>query len=744
MHSYRRTPIFEFAPTGMVIVDRAGLVVDVNAQCERIFGYPSAQLVGQPVERLIPERHGNGHRSLVAAFFDSPEARLTGHGRHLLGRHASGREFPIEVGLHLMPEGQETYALATVSDITSMEAERAQQALAAAIVASTEDAIVAIAQDGSITAWNDSAARMFGYRRDEAVGRSIAMLAPLTHVAEQSEFIARAVESEQTARYETVRLRKDQVLVDVSVTLSLIRQGGRSVGISFLYKDISQRKTMERALAESEAKYRAIVEDSTDLISLAAPDGRLVFVNDAYARHFGLPAIRMLGKNLLDFVVAEDRAAVAERLASVIDKGIALTSENRMLGADGIERWIEWTNRALIDEVGHRVTIHSLGRDVTDRKRMERALSSSERRYRLLYELSPAMLHSIDPKGRLIDVSNEWLANLGYSRDEVLGRMSTDFLTPESRAYAQKVVFPDVIRTGRCDDVEYRMVRKDGSVIEVLLSAMTELDEEERPVRTLAILTDVTARRKAEEGSRERDAAERASRAKSEFLARMSHELRTPLNAILGFAQLLSSYGKTALPQKQRAQLEQIEIAGWHLLNLVNEVLDISRIETGRLELNIVEVDPLAATLEAIEFERSNAERQGVTLHVHEPAIAARKLKADAIRLRQVLLNLLSNAIKYNKEGGRVDVSISLLDDLRLAITVRDSGIGMTEQQMGHLFEPFARLGMEKSKIQGVGMGLVVSRLLVEHMGGRIRVESRPNEGSVFEVDLPVSNSEVA
>ncbi len=249
-------------------------------------------------------------------------------------------------------------------------------------------------------------------------------------------------------------------------------------------------------LAAGESRYRAIVEDQTELISLAHPDGTLHFVNAAYARHFGLMPGQMLGRNLLDFVDAADRAAVAAHLAAVCDGSGVGSGVNRMIGADGALRWVAWTNRLLPAAGGNPPTLHSVGRDITQQQLAQDALAAGQRRERHLYEASPAALHSIDVQGRLLHVSDRWLEVFGYRRDEVLGRPSTDFLAPESARHAREVVLPAFFRDGRCDEVEYRFLHKQGHAVDVLLSARLERDEDGKPAHSLAIVEDISERKR--------------------------------------------------------------------------------------------------------------------------------------------------------------------------------------------------------------------------------------------------------
>jgi PAS domain S-box-containing protein len=233
------------------------------------------------------------------------------------------------------------------------------------------------------------------------------------------------------------------------------------------------------------------------------------------------------------------------------------------------------------------------------------------------------------------------------------------------------------------------------------------------------------------------NAAEAANRAKSLFLSSMSHELRTPLNAVLGYSQLLRM-NKDASPDTL-ASAAEIESAGKHLLALVNDILDLARIESGKLEVHIEEVDLSGVLAESRRTLASLAQGHSVTLDIPELAVL---LRADPLRLRQVMFNLLSNAIKYNRTGGHVSVQGELGPDQRYRITVRDTGHGIAAERMGELFQPFNRMGAEHGAIEGTGIGLVITKTLVEAMDGRIGAESTLGQGSAFWVELPLATRE--
>jgi CheY-like chemotaxis protein len=249
------------------------------------------------------------------------------------------------------------------------------------------------------------------------------------------------------------------------------------------------------------------------------------------------------------------------------------------------------------------------------------------------------------------------------------------------------------------------------------------------------------------EAERARERAEAANRAKSEFLSRMSHELRTPLNAIIGFAQSLERDPALRTDPQRLDRIQLITRAGWHLAGMIGDVLELSRIESGSVKLTLGPVDLPALISDAMAFVSAEAQREQIQLALHaEPALSRTMgyAQADPMRLEQVLVNLLSNAVKYNRPGGRVDVSVQPGAPGVVEIRVRDTGIGLSPQQLGNLYQSFNRLGRENSGKAGTGIGLVVTRTLVELMQGQITVRSEPGVGSEFCVSLPLSAETLA
>ncbi|MFZ5666084.1 MAG: ATP-binding protein [Pseudomonadota bacterium] len=368
----------------------------------------------------------------------------------------------------------------------------------------------------------------------------------------------------------------------------------------------------------------------------------------------------------------------------------------------------------------------------------EQALREGEERFRLVIEgVRDYGIFALDPDGKVISWNTGAERIKGWTSDEILGRHFSTFYPGDDAHDRSMRNLAEAVRDGRMEDEGWR-VRKDGTLFWANV-VITALRDEAGELRGFSKVTrDITERRRAQEAlEHARQEAEQASTAKSLFLSRMSHELRTPLNAILGFAQLLeldhSGRGKT-----DAASIDQILRAGRHLLALIDEVLDIARIEAGKLGMEIVPVALSGTISEAVGLSLPEAESHRIAIR-HETAHLA-PVAADRRRLLQVLLNLLSNAIKYNRPGGEVVITAQVAGE-RVRVEVVDSGIGVDPGQAGELFQPFTRLAAGAARTEGTGLGLSLSRALIEAMGGSIGYAPRfdGHDGACFWFELPLT-----
>jgi PAS domain S-box-containing protein len=447
----------------------------------------------------------------------------------------------------------------------------------------------------------------------------------------------------------------------------------------------------------------------------------------------------------------EDVERVLESIAVSARDLTPWDCEYRVRFADGTEQWLH--GRAAPERLADGSTLwHGFIMPIDARKQAELALARSEESFRHFFEAGLVGMTIAEPGRRWLNVNRRMGELLGYTPEEMRSLDWADFTHPEDLP-ADEAEYARMM-AGEIDGyvMNKRYRRKDGSVLECALAVRCERDAQGAVQRVFAIVEDISERRRAERAlerqrdrlelevrsrTRElvlaRDVAQQANRAKTEFLASMSHELRTPLNAILGFAQLIDL--DRDLGARSRGHLVEVLRAGRHLLRLINEVLDLAQVESGRLAMSPEPLRLADLVEEARALATPLAEGQAIALETAVPPDLI--VRADRTRLKQVLLNLVSNAVKYNRAGGWVRVSAEPLDGDRLRLTVADSGQGIAADRQAELFQPFNRLGAEFGTTEGTGIGLALSRRLVEMMGGEVGVESTPGVGSRFWLDLP-------
>lgn len=513
----------------------------------------------------------------------------------------------------------------------------------AAIVESSDDAIVGETLAGIITSWNAGAIRIFGYEADEAIGRPISFLSWQGEEGQVESLLEKLRHGERVDHFEVARRHKSGRTLIVSLSLSpIFDSNGEIIGISKIARDVTEKKASEQALAASESRLSNLAEQ------------------EAQAR--------------------------AEALA--------------------------------------------------------------ERRFRELIENAPDAIIQVDATGKIAIANRTAETMFGYTREE-LAEKGVDALVPEAQRAGHAGYRRDFASAGKTRPMglglELLAQRKDGTQfpVEISLSPV----KTENGTNVTAVIRDVTERKLNEQRVRalqegymaelqlRQQEAERLNRLKSEFMASISHELRTPLHTIIGFAELLAEETKSFFSEKQKRFLQHIQTDSEHLLGLINDVLDLSRIEAGGLTLHTEPVSLRTVVADVIASLGPYANSRGVSLRAGEGL--ERLVSADPIRLRQILSNLLNNGAKFTQAGGEVAVD-AILDGRFVRIAVADNGIGIATEECSRIFDKFYQVGFTSVGVrEGTGLGLAICRQLVEMQGGKLWVESELAKGSRFYFTLP-------
>jgi PAS domain S-box-containing protein len=590
--------------------------------------------------------------------------------------------------------------------------------------------------DGVIVFVNPAFVELLGWQDSGFVGKTMVEAGFWSQPERRAAALAQLVDEGAVCDLEEeIRTSSGEAKV-VLVSISHLELDGVPCLIGHI-RDITERRRLETQLRESEERFRQITETVEQAFLLRSIDPPAVlYASPGVAPIFGVD---------LDTVYADPGALQAlihpDDRDDVIGRRDAMTGpadfEFRIVRPDGETRWIRTRAEPVETQAGRSPRIAAVSEDVTEAHALREALRASEERFRLLAENSTDVIGRLSLDMRIDYISPACRSVYGYEPAAMVGRFGWEFVYPDDLVALREDFSARDDQTGVITNT-YRVQRGDGTLVwvEAKIRALRDAVSGE-PIEFHTVARDVSDRKRAEaDVRRAKEEAELANSAKSEFLSRMSHELRTPLHAILGFGELLE---REALRPAQHDQVAQITRGGRHLLELINEVLDLSRIERGELRLSLEPVDVGRVVEETLGMVAPLAASRLVTVTTpsfDEPHL---HVLADWQRLKQVLLNLLSNAVKYNRTGGDIRIAIAGSSGSATArIEVSDTGIGIAAGDIARVFAPFDRLGAETTDVEGTGLGLALAKRLIEAMDGEIGVESEVGRGTTFWISLPV------
>ncbi|MGI8553197.1 MAG: PAS domain S-box protein, partial [Dehalococcoidia bacterium] len=671
----------------------------------------------------------------------------------------NGKTLPTSVAGSPLFDDEEAYcgATAMVTDITERRQADAEQLRLSnhfrLLLESTSEGIFGADVDGVCSFINPPGAALLGYEPDELVGKSLHNLIHNRHPdgtpypREECAHLRAMWSDTDAPAEEEVFWRRDGTSLQVECRTRLVKDAGMVRGSVVSFLDISQRKKHEEAMLESREFLQSTLDSLSANIGIFDAEGtilasnagwrRFAEVNVTPERHFAV------GTNYLTTCDAIGRknseaAAVAATVRDVIaGRRLHAELEYPLYGSSEVGWYRIQITR--FERQGD-VRVVFAAENISERKAIEQALSDSESMLRAVVETSPDSIAILERRSGLIKFASPVTQNLiGYAPADLIGKTLAGIVHPddwESGArFLSEALLDDV-----SEPLRLRFLNSEGQVVwlEARTRRMPKLTADQTGA-IVVVAREVTAQVQMEAELRQAtEAAEQANREKSDFLSRMSHELRTPLNAILGFAQLLEM---DDLEKEQCEELEQILSAGRHLLDLIKEVLDLARIESGRLSLTLEAVSLETIVEECLPLVSSLAAGRKVQLNLDVSCVDLRPVLADHQRLKQVLLNLFTNAVKYNRDGGTVTLTCDEVEGEHMRIEVRDTGYGISDEKLARLYSPFDRLGAEQTKVEGYGLGLSLSKNLVQAMNGRIGVDSVVGEGSCFWVELPLTET---
>ena len=707
-----------------------------NRGAERLLGYTAQEALGKrPFELYIPPagRAADQARMIrdLAMIRENPEAMRQ---LELSVRRKDGAILDTTiVGCGIHDSNGRLIGLSTIMrDVTERKRAEREQAMLAVIVNASSGAIIGFSKDLRITSWNPAAEHLYGYSAGEAIGRGFDLFVSADQLSRALAADRRLLETGVPQTFEQVSQRKDGSSFTSLVNIFPIRDHqGNIIGGARIGHDITERKRVER----ESAAVAAIVESSDDAISSVAADFRITYWNRGAEKMFGFTAAEAIGQPFTLHIPEErhaDTRGIVERLMAQPDE--VIRSEGVNLRRDGTLVEVSTVCFAIRDREGKVVGISAIQRDITERIRAEREATLLA----TIVNASRDAIINVSPEAKITTWNPAAETVYGYTAEEAIGKGVEIFVPPDELQETMERT-RRVVETGQPQSWEQHARKRDGTPFVSAVNIFPILDAAGRVSSVAGIGRDITALKQTERALvAAREAALAASQAKSEFLSTMSHEIRTPMTAILGMAELLSE-GK--LNTEQRRYIEILCNNGHSLLDLINSILDLAKIESGRLTLEHIGFDLSEVVEKSAQTLAIRAHAKRLELIVSIAPDVPTALLSDPLRLGQVLINLIGNAIKFT-ERGEVLVSVEREsapgEPLRLKFSVHDTGIGIARDKLPALFAAFSQADTSTArKYGGSGLGLAIVKRLVNLMRGEVAIESELGKGSLFSFTSP-------
>ncbi|TLZ43445.1 MAG: PAS domain S-box protein, partial [Methanobacteriota archaeon] len=717
--------MIEGAPNGLVAVDEQGRIKTINSQVEQLFGYRRDDLIGQPVEILLPERDRTEDPDLWNAFWESPEARPMSNGRDLFARRKDGSEFPVEIGLNPIETPEGRLVLASIADITDrkkaeVESSRIAQELTN-LIDTANAPIFGIDRDGRVTEWNRTAAAITGYENKETLGhRLVEEFITREYQTQVKEVLDKALKGNETANYEFPLYTKNGDRRDVLLNATTRRDvQGNIIGVIGVGQDITDRK-------KAEVESSRIAQELTNLIDTAnAPifgidrDGRVTEWNRTAVAITGYEKRETLGRNLVeDFITKEYKIPVKEVLDKALMGNETANFEFPLYTKKRDRRDVLLNATTRRDVQGNIIGVIGVGQDITESKRAEQALVASEAKFRGLIESAPDGVFVVDMEGMILETNPAGERMVGRSRADLVGRPLTDLASPERVPILSTYISDRIEGRPRPELHEGLWTGAANEPIHIQITSQV-VRTANAPPHLLMVVRDVSEQqdmqRKLVESERWASMGKLAS-----FVA---HEINTPLTNI---SLLTASIARRVSDPEAQERLKKISAQGKIAATITQELLRFARPGV----INPVETDLKELVQEAVEQTEAFRKR---TVEIRtELGPKAVVCAVDPLRIHEVLVNLLKNAYEATPKG-QVQVRIEDRGPI-VAVSVADTGSGMTPEVRSRVFEPFYTT---KKKGEGTGLGLAIARSFVVNHGGDLTVTSEVGKGSTFTLVLP-------
>ncbi len=747
--------VLEVAPEALLIVDQHGQVVFSNTSCQQLFGYNSEDMAGLLVEDLLPVDIRSSHKIDRETFTHEGRSRPMDRARHVRALKSDGSEFIAEVALSSLPTdiyGRRQVA-ASVRDMTERlaieqqirDSEERFRGLVINIPSAVHRSYFDVSQDEWVTEYvSDNITDITGYAADEFINNRVRSLASLIFADDYPHFASTTLDSYAKQQSFEVEYR----IHDKDGHLRWIHERGQGhfdesgqvQWVDGSIDDITERKLALVELQQSRLQLSNITESIPGMVYQfrwkADQEGQFTFLSSASLSLFGIHP-NSLSEDIqliLERILLEDRHDLNVSFSGQSEDQLSWFRHFRYQHPNEGVRWMETNVNGHIVEDGE-IIWNGYVMDITERKLIEQELASSEMHFKALFDTTTVCIANVNAQGIILDCNEQYCEDMGgYTREGLIG--TSMFKVLQVADPVQSKAEFDALISGKIDGYrgERCFIHPDGSRtwMSANVSAIKDSDGNfESAVISMVEVTELKLL--SDELLQAKEEADAANKAKSDFLANMSHEIRTPMNAIIGMSQLCLD---TDLTPKQQSYVEKIERASQALLSIINDILDFSKIEAGKLDIEPVPfmLDSILENINDMFIDRVVSKQLELLFDV-SPQVPS-SLVGDSLRLGQVLINLMGNAVKFT-ERGEILLAIDFVeregDNVTLKFSVRDTGIGLTQEQQDKLFKSFSQADTSTTrKYGGTGLGLAICKQIIELMGGTIGVESLLGYGSTF------------
>jgi PAS domain S-box-containing protein len=731
--------LIESSGDGLITIDPDGFISDVNEQMCRMSGYARADLNGTQFGDYFTEREVA--RAGVQQTFKM--GVVTEYALTLVSRTRRHLQVTFNASVFKDSAGTARGIFASVRDVTDRvrleEQMREQQNYLRGLIESSGDGLVTVDPEGFITDLNEQMCRMIGYSRQELIG---SVFKRYFTQADQAELgVRRTLAEGGVTNYELVLESKGGRKANISFNASVFRApDGHIEGIFASMRDISEKTRLETLLTEQQAYNRSLFEASADALFAVAPDGVITDVNEEATRLSGYTRKHLISSRFNEYFT--DPAQAAAGVAKTFAAGKVIGYELVIVSRQGRRTTVSLNAGVFTDAAGNALGILAGAREISAQKQLEQQLRDSQVYTRSLFESNIDALVSTDPVGVITDVNQQMEALTEVGRTELIGSdLKSYFTEPASAEEGVR----QTLREGKVTDFELTARGRSGKETVVVYNAATLFDPDHKLQGIFAAVREITERKAFERQLQETNLElERADQAKDRFLASMSHELRTPLNAIIGFTGTLLMKLPGPLNPEQEEQLQTVQSSGRHLLSIINDLLDLAKIESGKWEGDFHSLDCAEVAREVANGLSPLARHKGLTVDVVAPKDPV-TASIDRRALSQILINLSNNAIKFTDTGEvRLEVKeVSSDGRAMVRFDVTDTGIGIKQEDQAKLFSAFEQLKkFGTAPREGTGLGLYICQRLAGLLGGSIEFISEVGKGSTFSFIVPRDHRE--